>query len=105
MDVLVEVAKLNAFEILDVACHAPVEHTLNCDETVKIRREAIGASRDGWHGEGLGTHAGGSIKNIEDAALKTLYHEFVFIFVLVPVWSHNVNDVLRDGSFTSTCHG
>ena len=44
VDVLVEVAKLNAFEILDVACHAPVEHRLDCDETVKIRREAIGAS-------------------------------------------------------------
>lgn len=102
MDVLVEVAKLNAHKIVDVACYAPVEHTLNCDETVKIRREAIGASRDGWHGEGFGPHACGSIKNIEYAVLKLLYHKFVFIFVLVPVWSNDVNDV---HTVAKTCHG
>jgi len=45
------------------------------------------------------------VQNIVNAALEALNHQFFFVFVLVPVWSDCVDDVLRIVKYTSTCDG
>ena len=49
VDALVEVAKFDTFEILDITCHTPLENTLNHDFAIEAGREAEGTGGNGWN--------------------------------------------------------